>query len=176
MGIDLGITIPDWAKKASTKAMEAFGLDFIAMLETGQRANVGKVTGLVEIMPPPKNAMPVAEELKKLGSDFCQFAKTEAANAPAEESKEFFDGRANARKVIERISGSAQRTKVYLLISVAWQLIAEFSSAAELHQWLISENAILPDTDPADTRKVCRSIGLKFPSKPGRPRKQKSGH
>jgi hypothetical protein len=45
----------------------------------------------------------------------------------------------------------------------------------QLHSWLVAGKMIQPQTDSADTRKVCRLIGLKFPSKPGRPAK-KSGH
>jgi hypothetical protein len=173
LGVDLGIDAPNWAKVAAQKFFEAISVNSVDDISIP--ALTGQLAGLVELVPPSKNSGLKSEALAQFAKDFCQNSKAEAANASTEYAKAFFNARADAGKVLQKIKSLPQRVKVYIIIAAMWPLIAELGSAAKLHTWLIKGRFILPNTDAADTRTVCRSIGLKFASKPGRPRKRKTG-
>lgn len=166
IGIDFKIPFPLWAKAASKKFWEGSGMNFNEGMNTWSVKDLSKLMGVYELANNGK--LPLIDKYAKPYSDFL---KKKAAFSSPQISKQFADGRADAEKVIEKVKFLAQRSKVYGAIAINWHVVEKFGSAAELHKWLLKNNAILPATDSAETRKVCRAIGLKFKSKAGRPRK-----
>jgi hypothetical protein len=165
VGIDVGIKIPLWAKAASQMFWQAISLDFLARLPDGQPSDVGKFCELVQLAPQKDNPSRLDQTVQTL----VQLIKSEAANLPADKNLEFAKGRMNAGKVIERMKGLPQRSKIYAVIAVAWCEVEKFESAAQLHNWLLKQGVIVSSTDAAETRKVCRIIGLQLRAKAGRP-------
>lgn len=172
-GIELGAEVPHWARNAAQKFWETIGLKFSPGTEPLSPSVLGKLTGLIEANPTFKDERLNSERLQKFASEFKNMAKTEAANATPEVSKQFFDGRASHESIRDKVKGLAQRTKVFLVIAVAWQVVQTFKSAGELHRWLMKEKVVTSETDAAETRTICRLIELKFREKSGRPAKAK---
>lgn len=171
-GYDCGISSPEWAKESLRNAFKILGFGNAQEIENFASVAAGKAVGFVENAPPPKSEILKSESANQFKNTFCQMAKAEAANASPEVSKQFFNARAQGANAIQRMKFAPQRGKVYLLIAIAWETVACFKSAAELHRWLIKQKAILPQTDPAETRKICKIIGLPLHGKPGRPSKK----
>ena len=165
-GIDLGVELPEWVKAASTKFMESLGLDFLSASNAPESEDFGKLVGLAERSLINTDSLEVQE---KAILEFTKFAKSEAANESAEESKRFFDGRAKAPKILEKAEFMPQRAKVFFVIAVTWREIQKLESAGQLHRWLIDQKVIVSGTDSAETRKVCKIIGLKLCGNAGRP-------
>lgn len=167
-GLDLGVPVPEWAKAASRKFWDGVGFDFLTTFQ-GQASQMGKLVGLVEIAP--KNIH--SSEAKQAANALVQHEKTEAVNSPPDKHFEFAKGRKEAAKIVEKVQGMSQRAKIFAVIACAWREVEKLESAGQLHNWLLKNGVINPLTDPAETRKVCRLIGLKFRDKAGRSPKQK---
>ena len=169
--LDLGVPIPFWAKTASKKFWEATGFDFLANLQdkNGELSlsDIGKTVELMELMP--KTISPTKPE--QAMQALVKYVKADALNLPAVKNMEFASGRMNVVKKIERGNNLTQRAKIYIMIAITWREIENFKSAGQLHNWLLKNGIIVPSTDPAETRKVCRLIGLKLREKAGRPPK-----
>ena len=170
LGLDIGLPVPVWAKEASRRFWSCCGLEFNAVNESGlTSAQLGLLAGLGE--QPPQD---LPTKLAKDSSDMVVFLKDVAnKHGSPKEASEFFAARAHSGKTVEKMAQLPQRAKVFLCIAVAWKDVQGFQSAGELHRWLLDNKAILPQTDSADTRKVCREIGLDLREKAGRPPRKK---
>ncbi len=171
---DMGIPIPTWATLAAKIFWKAVGLDLTSNLEDENPSDVGKWVGFVEEASASdvKDKTLNSVNVKKAITYFCATEKSKAANSSPEISKQFFDERVNGKKCVEKSSFLPQRPIVYFFIATQWREIETFNSSGELHRSLLNLKIILPMTDAAETRKVCRSVGLKFASKAGRPLKK----
>lgn len=164
---ELPVEIPDWAKNASQKFWQAFGINGF------NAESAGKMIGLGERTPETGYLSG-----KISHTEVCAAFNKDMANAPAEESKKYFDGRAAAPALDAKFAAMAQREKIYFIISIQWQKVAALKSTAELFTWLKSypwENGIpllASATDSREIRAVCESIGLNFKNLGGRPRKK----
>jgi hypothetical protein len=172
---DTGLDVPEWAKRASQKLFEASGLDFMANF--GADMNLvqfsrifGKIVGLAEkSLKNPKPEASIGRKMeKKLAAPFVKFSKSLASEAEPEESEAFFSGRNESEELVEKMQQPTQRTKIYLVIALHWQIVQKFSSTGEFYKWLLSmkdpkgNNLIVPNTDSREIRKICQSIGLEF--------------
>jgi hypothetical protein len=164
---NFGVQVPEWVKAASRNCQEFFRMD----LDKGKNGNLlelGKAVGMMEV----KQLKGMPTDLKNAATDFAAFLRADTAKLPAKGAKQFFTGIESTEKIIGK-NQIPQRKKVFCLISVAWREVEKFESAGQLHNWLVKIGTIDPITDPAETRKVCRLIGLKFRDKAGRPPKKK---
>lgn len=169
LGIDLGLPLPHWVKEASRRGWKSCGFDFDFQSEEGLPAVLGTMAGLATCSPPD-----CPPEHASLASDIGGFLVDVAAkHGSKEEAAEFFTARAGAGAILRRLENIPQRAKVFLCIAAGWQTVEKFESAGELHLWLWKQKVILPQTSDAETRKVCRMIGLRLREKAGRPEKQK---
>jgi len=166
---NLDAQIPEWVKNASTKCLAGFLEIDIPNLESGKYSEIGKMLGLIQNTPLKDAPSKLSDAAKEL----VQFFRIEAAKSSAKDAKEFFAGFEIAEKRQSQNANPAQRTKVYAVIAIAWREVEKFQSAGELHRWLLEHKVILPQTDAAETRTICRNIGLRFCDKAGRPPKKK---
>jgi hypothetical protein len=163
--LDLGVPIPEWAKAASRKFWDGMGFEFLTTFE-GQASQIGKLVGLGDIIP--KNDDP--SKIERTLEAFSHQAKKEAVNASPEEHFEFAKGRKEAPKIIEKIQGVSQRTKIYAIIAGGWREVEKFESTEDLYLWLMTlkntdaaaEYTIARNTKSREIRKICNRIGLKF--------------
>jgi hypothetical protein len=165
---DFRVQVPDWTKKASAKFLKATGINFAAA-NKGNLTEFGKIFGLLE----PEIPKETPSELQKAATSLKTFVRTEAAKAPAKDAKEFFTGVERGEKIPDKLLQLAQRTKVFAIIAGSWRHVETLESAGQLHNWLKEEGIIVARTDAAETRKVCRMIGLKLRDEAGRPLKKK---
>ncbi len=167
--IDIGIAVPEWAKAASRKFWETVGMDFLGRLQNCEPEDMGKILEFIQLTPVTDSPTKVQKGIDNLA----KFIKDEAKDLPAEKNLEFAKGRVRAKKMLNSVTAMSQRTQCYLMISLMWEKFQNFESAGKLHIWFL-ENKILPQiTDPAETRYICRSIGLRLREKAGRPNKNK---
>lgn len=165
-GLDLGVPVPEWAKAASRKFWEGNGFDFLTAFQ-GQASQMGKLVRLVEIAP--KNGH--SSKAKQAAQALVQREKTEAVNSPPEKHFEFAKGRKEAAKILEKVQGMSQRTKIFEIIAACWREVEKFNSTEELYNWLMSlknpdgEYIIARSTDSREIRKICERIGRKFQNK-----------
>jgi hypothetical protein len=166
-GTDFGVEIPEWVKKASRKCLELTGIDFDG-LKNGNISTkeIGKIFGLMEIPlgyePPPK--------IKEAAANLTKLGRAEAAKASSREAKEFFTELDNAEKAADRLKTPPKRIKIFMIIAAAWRQVETFENAGQLHRWLEEIDAFDGSiTDPAETRKICRLVGLNLRDKAGRP-------
>lgn len=172
IGLDLGVQVPEWARQASRLFMASVGFAMPSPLADAKPGEIGRLFGIWEqVAQSPTDAIPDAAASQM--APLMEVMRAEAAKASPAISKQFFDGRAAAPSLEERLTNLPQRAKVYLAVSALWRTVAGLNSAGELHRWLLEKEFILPATDPADTRSVCRSIGLRFSGRPGRPSRRK---
>ncbi|MEI6196786.1 MAG: hypothetical protein WCS42_20920 [Verrucomicrobiota bacterium] len=162
------VQIPEWVKTASRKYWESLGIDFNE-IQKGNMAEIGKCIGLLdqsETKPPT--------ETDSAAISFAESAKVEAAKSPAKDASQFFTGAAKGEIIREQIKVPPKRIKVFMIMSAAWRHVEQFKSAGQLHRWLEEIDAFDGSiTDPAETRKICRLVGLQLRDKAGRPPKQK---
>ena len=167
-GFDPGFHVPEWAKKSAQIGMEMMGFEINQTTENLTSPAFGKMVGFIEAAPPMKDERLKSARAARVKDYVCKIAKEEASNAAPEKSKQFFNARAKGAIDVSQISFMPQRAKAFLFISIAWQVIPELKSAAELHRLLIHVKALSANTDPAETRKLCRIIGLQLKGKAGR--------
>lgn len=165
LGVDLGVVVPDWAREASKRFFAGMGIE----LATEQNPKeFGKMLGLME----RAKAENYSAQFPWLDS-LIEWLRAEGAKAEPEQAKAFFAGRAAALAIVSRVEQPNVRAKVFASIAARWRDISRLKSTGELHRWLIEKKIILPATDAAETRKVCRVIGLHFRKKAGKPPKRK---
>jgi len=166
--IDFGVQVPEWVKEASRRSLDLIGINFDE-IKNGKMSALGKVVGMMETLP--INEAP--QELKNSTAILAVSARADAAKLSAKDAVNFFSGVESMDRTLQKLQQPPQRTKVFVLISAAWREIEKFESAGQLHKWLLKMGVIVPQTDAAETRKICRIIGLKFRGNAGRPSKQK---
>src|SRR5260221_9142333 len=165
LGIDLGVPLPGWVKAASREFWEGMGFRFFATFN-GDASQMGKLIGLVDLAPKNDHPSKPEQALQSLA----QLAKTEAANASADEHLEFAKGRKEAVKIVEKVQGISQRTKIYGIIAGGWREVEKFESTEDLYLWLMTlrnldeaaEYTLARRTKSREIRKICNRIGLKF--------------
>jgi hypothetical protein len=168
-GFNLGVQVPDWVVQSSKKYFEGLGLDF-AKINADDIMENGKLLGLMETVLVGESL----PELKEAATDFVPYVKAEAAKASPKDAVKFFTGVESAEKTTAKMKQPTQRAIVFLMIAAAWREVEKFNSAGELHRWLDEKGVFLSNkTEPAETRKICRLIGLQLRNKTGRPSKTK---
>ena len=173
LGIDLGVTMPEWVKAASRKFWEGMGFEFVSIFK-GDASQIGKLVGLIDHVPRNENPSESDQAFQTLA----QLAKIEAANLPANEHLEFAKGRVEAPKIIEKWSQPNQRTIIYGIIAAGRREVEKFESTEDLYLWLMTlrnldaaaEYTLARKTKSREIRKICNRIGLKFSNQWTRPR------
>ena len=165
--LDLGVPLPQWVKATSEKGWQAFGFGFIREIKDVKPEAIGKFVELITSMQTINGVAAAAQhEIHKL----VQFIKGDAGNLPAEEEKQFAEGRMAVPKIIEKAKNPSERAIVFLAIACAWRQVEKLGSHAKTHKWLADNKFISPNTDRAETAKWFREIGLPK-GKSGRPPK-----
>lgn len=169
-GVDFGIPIPEWARKASSLYWNATGLPLHKPLSEWSLKALGKLIGVQEKSP---QEQPQLSKEARAASAFTKLIKSVVeSNASAEEGIEFHTGRGQAAKVPDKLGNPDTRTKIYLLIATCWHQIApgKLNSTTELHVWLMRNGSQLlpPNIESREVRKVCEIIGLDYDAPPGR--------
>ena len=134
MGIDLGVPLPEWAKAASEKAVQALGFGFIRDLQSGQPAAFGKLVEIANLSPKNDNQTPLENTCWNL----IQLIKTESGNLPGEEFGQYADGRKAAPKIIEKIKNPKGKERVLALGTIAssWREVEKLGSRTKTYKWL----------------------------------------
>ncbi|MDR3457547.1 MAG: hypothetical protein P4N60_08885 [Verrucomicrobiae bacterium] len=167
-GLDLGASLPEFAKKASEKYWQSSGLDFLINLEKLQSADLGNFVEFMNLMPISGNDL--SPETTPAIKNVVQSIKMESANLSADELKKYADARVATPNKIEKLKNPSERLLVFLIIACAWRQIAALGSQAKTHQWLLDHKIISPNTDRGETSRFFREIGLPT-GKSGRPKK-----
>ena len=166
---DFGVQVPEWVKTASKKVLELLGIDF-NKIESFDVAEIGKIIGLMESSF--KDETP--QRFQEASANLSKMSRAEAATLNAKEAREFFTELEKGQKIPNKIEYIPKRIKVIAIISMAWRRVETFENAGQLHRWLLEINAFDGSiTDSAETRKICRIIGLKYNTKAGKPPKLK---
>jgi hypothetical protein len=166
VGINLGVSIPEWAKKASQKGWQAWGIDFFKELQTPTPDSVGKLVELANIIQ--QSAAPNLGE--QILVTLSNYIKSNIGELSAEELKKYAEGRLATPKMVEKAKNPSERALVFMSIAVHWQEVEKLGSHAKTHQWLLDNRIISPLTDRAETSKFFREIDLPK-GKAGRPKK-----
>ena len=161
---NFGAEVPEWVVRASHHGLQLLGIDFNELEKTNS-SELGKFFGLLEKLKYEK--APV--KLKKASFGLSQIARREISKSPPSEARQFFAGMERAEKIHNGIKQPPQRIKVFLVIAAAWRQVQQFGSAGQLHRWLLEFGVIAGNTEYAETRKICRIIGLRFRTS-GRPK------
>lgn len=174
-GLTFGVDVPMWAKEASSRYLQATDMDFVGRIQEMSRNDTGKATGFIEAIP-----IPESDDIKRPLDKVSEMLRADAANAPAQESKDFFDGRVEGKLIDAKLSSMQQRTRIYGKIAQGWKIIACMKSTGELFEWLKAlkdegKPVVASGTDSREIRLVCKEIGLKFNNRGGRPRKTPEG-
>jgi len=128
--------IPVWAREASRRFWEASGIGLLGGFAPENNFATGAVIGLADDTPKEeyaKHGIPITELSKMI--------KEDAANAPVDESKQFFDGRANAIVIDAKLAALQQRSKIYMTIALGWQDVRELKSVRALFGQFLQPHA-----------------------------------
>jgi len=179
-GLHIEHNAPEWAKRAGEMAFDSL-TPRRRKRTASEPYNVGFDSGymhgadeLLASMPPHEQGMQLVAGIHGCSA----ILKGSWARQPSDKAADFFcgfrDGEKLMRSVPERARQMAQRTKIYRAIAARWKEIVPgvLHDTGQLHQWLLSQQVILPRTDSSEIRLVCTKIRLRY-KKPGKPRKQK---
>lgn len=176
-GMDFGIAIPEWARKASAEFLKATGLPLHKPLNDWTPEEWGKMVGCLEIRP-QEHARDEPSQFQRAAGSLSKFVKSAANDDAPEVARDFHTGRGKAAKVADKVSNLSKRTQIFLFIACGWQTVATFKGQVELWQWLTKEHEpgkapMVSEWDYSDPmremREVCQRIGLKFKKRPGKP-------
>ncbi len=183
-GLHIEHNAPEWAKRAAEMAFDsltpqrrkrAASAPYSVGFDSGYLHGAAELLAAKTTAPPPRLTTPDSAGIRECD----KLLKQQWAEQPSDQAADFFigfrDGERLMRGAPERARQMAQRTKIYRAIATRWREIAPgvLHSTDQLHQWLLSQKAILFNTDSRETRQVCKRIGLHYRN-PGRPRKQKT--
>ncbi len=169
---DSAADLPAWAKQASQLALASLGMDFLKDFDSKTLHIVGKTVALGRAIP--------KEQIEMMGIDFeglFSFAEQEALKSEPEKLKQFAEGKIAAKRDEAKCEQPNQRTYAYMMIAARWFEVEKLKSTTQVFDWLLSFNTdkeqnFSPDTDTREIRAICKSIGLKFNNRGGRPRKK----
>jgi len=122
-------------------------------------------------------ASPDLARLFDVLSDLIPKIRSMAAQAPPEEAASFFKAQKDGHERAAQLEQVSQRTKIFVVVAVLWEVVAEFKSTSELFHWLKTAHGegkqplLAPGTDSREIRAVCKIIGLRYPARGGRPKK-----
>lgn len=166
-GLDLGVPLPQWVKTASERAWQAFGFDFIHEIKDMKPEAIGKFIELMSWIQTKDAAITTAQqEACKL----IQLIKGEAGNLPAEEEKQFAEGRMAVPKIIEKAKNPSERAIVFQAIAFAWREVEKLGSRTKTYRWLKDQRLISPSTEWDEVRRWLAEIELPK-GKAGAPKK-----
>ena len=188
--VDLGITVPEWAKKASfqfwknyignkplhpTKSAEDFGV-MVVMLE---KFTQGHFTQLETAKPPSKLEKLLGKIAKKVYSLLMDKIVSKFSH---EEKAQFYAGCVRGEKILARMLNPdhiamIKRAQVYVVIAAVWRQFEKFPSHAAAERWLRAEK-VIGDEESFSSREVYsvfQVIGLPGASV-GRPKKLETRH
>jgi hypothetical protein len=162
---------PKWV----LNAWKEFWRSLAIIPETGQNnsdfAQVGSIVGLISDLEIDSLQMPEPLEgmIKQVIQRIPQI-RILAANSSAKEAKDFFCAQHQGQEKRSLIEQPSQRTKIFVVIAIAWRDIAQLKSTSALYGWLISKKVIQPSgdqtgkggTDSREIRKICKMIGLRY--------------
>jgi hypothetical protein len=178
---DLGVAIPNWAKKASIqfwknyvgdkpleplKSAEDFGV-FVKLLELYTQGHFDETK-------PDKPPSKLEKFLSGIaGKVYSLLMKKIVSDFSDSEKSQFYAGCVRAGKIVEKMQNPnyldmIKRAKVYLIIAAAWRQIERFKTHAERERWLQS---LIEEKEPTFTNGAKREIwlqtdeGIKFSAK-----------
>jgi len=169
--------LPDWARKAWQEFWRSLAL-FPDAKHASEAKQTGHSLGLLAGLPSDSLKGPLdLARLHELLLQTIPGIRSEAAQLPHEDAADFFNAQRAGHRRAAQLQQISQRTKIYLLIALAWREVATLKSTSELYQWLCSvgkkgQPLIAAGTDSRDIRYVCKRIGLRYGSRGGRPRKK----
>jgi len=179
-GLDLGIAIPEWARRASGQFWKYFvGTDFDPMYDP---EDLGILVGLIDgvtkaqLLDQDNKFKPWIENLLPV---FLDTTNNEVKNSPAGEAAKYYSGRAKSYKIVDRVTNPdylkmIKRAPIYLAVAAFWQRFQSFATQAEAERWLRSEAIIGNTIDSREVRAAFAVVGLKYRG-PGRPKKTENG-
>ena len=178
---DLGVSVPEWAKKASFqfwknyignqplepfKSAGDFGV-FVKILEFYMQGNFEE----------PKPFKPPSKLEKFLsgiaGRVYSLIMKKVVLDFSDQEKADFYAGFVRASALLEKLQNPdhlamVRRAKVYLIIATAWKQIEGFKTNAERERWLVEAKAGFLSS--SEYYQIFKLIGLSGAT-PGRPKK-----
>ena len=165
LGLDFGVTLPEWVKTASEKAFQALGFGFVRDVQSGQPAALGKLVELANLSPKSDNPSLLENACGKL----IQFIKTESGNLSADENGQYADGRKAVPKIIEKAKNPSERAMAFLAIAGAWREVEKLGSRTKTYKWLKLHKLISPTTEWDEVKRWLAEINLPK-GKAGRPK------
>jgi hypothetical protein len=174
LGFDLGIPVPEWAKKASKQFWKYF---FGNKFDANLTSDFGVLAGMVDHLPVGKEPSPENPFMNLLPAMMEQFEKQIRTLSP-KETADYYVGRAKADGVIEKVKNPdylkmVKRAPIYLVIAAGWKMFESFESQAEAERWLRSQKIIGDNVDSREIRAVFSNVGLRYRGQ-GRPKKPKT--
>jgi hypothetical protein len=170
---------PEWAKQAWREFWRSSALVPGIEDTTPDAGQNGYTIGLLSHFNPDDAALtcsPDISQLLKFVSELIPEFRQKAAQSAPEEAAAFFDAQKKGHERGEQLSQISQRAKIFMVIAVQWQVVAEYNGTKELFKWLESLGTkekpfLAPTTDSREIRTICKIIGLNYNSRKGRPPK-----
>jgi len=177
---DIGNPIPEFAKQASKLYWRNFlrkGFDPNENVE-----DAGVVSRLIELAtgkPPLEPPTAIEEKVLPAGKPAAEIMDKAARELPAAETAKYYAGRAQAELIWEKLDNPDylkmnKRASVYVTLAMVWNEFEKLNSQAEAERWLRDKDVIGKKFDSGEVRAVFRLVGLRYGSKPGRPKKIKT--
>ena len=170
---------PEWAMNAWREFWRSSGV-LPQKAETGSgAAQTGFGVRIIsEVMPDTFKASPDMSKMFSHIFGMLPKLREDAAHSSPDEAAKFFNAQKAGKDKADHLGQFSQRTKIFIVIAILWELVASFKSTGELFQWLRScegdtgQRLLAPSTDSREIRTVCKIIGLRYESRGGRPPKK----
>ncbi len=175
MGYEVGIDVPEFARNASKEFWKYFyrsGFNPVA-----SQRDFGTLTKSLDAagqVPSRRKKTDFEISMLRVLPVLFPLWEKELAALPDEEKAEYYAGRVEGKKVINKFNADyirmVKRARIYLFISMLWRLFEEFKSMAEAGRFLRECKIINDKVSSDEVRAVFRQIGLRYRG-PGRPKR-----
>ena len=172
---------PEWALEAWKAFARSLGM--FSQDGTHEAKEMGTLVGIFSTLKPDScAASPDISKLFSVSSEMVPQLRILAAQASPTEAADFFSSQKAGQGWFDRMSQLSQRTKIFLLIALAWEAVAECKSAGELFRCLYAETndrgqpLLARSTEAREIREICEIIGLRYNNRGGRPPRKPGAH